>query len=206
MTQCGRRSPRGAVRRRQGWRWRSDASGARTRGSALTRAAADSSMAMYFGFTLVWPEMSYLVRSGWVIVLSFTAVAMPTMRRNGWRIPFRDLIAAPDRGVARLGAGLLDCRGGENRGTKVLNTVGPRRLPKTTANRGFVPHPSRFVPDSPASQDFCPRRGATPRWAQSVFARDPDGRSWPRRAAGKKYLPPARQAAGCDRPRIRTLV
>ena len=52
-------------------------------------------MAMYFVFTLVWPEMSYLVRSGWVIVLSFTAVAVPTMRRNGWRIPFRDLIAAP---------------------------------------------------------------------------------------------------------------
>jgi len=58
-------------------------------------------------FTLVWPEMSYLVRSGWVIVLSFTAVAVPTMRRNGWRIPFRDLIAAPDRGVARFGAGLF---------------------------------------------------------------------------------------------------
>ena len=51
--------------------------------------------------------MSYLVRSGWVIVLSFTAVAVPTMKRNGWRIPFRDLIAAPDRGVARFGAGLL---------------------------------------------------------------------------------------------------
>ena len=42
-----------------------------------------------------------------VIVLSFTAVAVPTMTRNGWRIPFRDLIAAPDRGVARFGAWLL---------------------------------------------------------------------------------------------------
>ena len=47
------------------------------------------------------------MRSGWVIVLSFTAVAVPTTRRHGWRIPFRDLIAAPDKGVARFGAGLL---------------------------------------------------------------------------------------------------
>lgn len=30
------------------------------------------------------------------------------MLRNGWRIiPFRNLIAAPDKGVARFGAGLL---------------------------------------------------------------------------------------------------
>ena len=73
----------------------------------LVLGALLASIAMYFGFTLVWPETSYLVRSGWVIVLSFTAVAAPTMRRNGWRIPFRDLIAAPDAGVARLGVGLL---------------------------------------------------------------------------------------------------
>ena len=73
----------------------------------LVLGAVFASMAMYFGFTLVWPEMSYLVRSGWAIVLSFTAVAVPTMRRNGWRIPLRDLIAAPDRGVARFGAGLF---------------------------------------------------------------------------------------------------
>ena len=29
------------------------------------------------------------------------------MRRNGWRIPLRDLIATPDRAVVRVGAGLL---------------------------------------------------------------------------------------------------
>ena len=73
----------------------------------LVLGALLASMAMYFGFTLLWPETSYLVRSGWVIVLSFTAVAAPTMRRNGWRIPFRDLITAPDTGVARFGVGLL---------------------------------------------------------------------------------------------------
>ena len=73
----------------------------------LVLGALLGSMAMYLGFTLVWPETSYLVRSGWVIVLSFTAVAVPTMMRQGWRIPLRDLVTAPDRGVARFGAGLL---------------------------------------------------------------------------------------------------
>ena len=32
--------------------------------------------------------------------------------------------------------------------------IWPRRLPKTTANTGFCPALSRFVPPSPASQDF----------------------------------------------------
>jgi len=73
----------------------------------LVLGALLGSMAMYLGFTLVWPETSYLVRSGWVIVLSFAAVAVPTMMRQGWRIPLRDLVTAPDRGVARFGAGLL---------------------------------------------------------------------------------------------------
>ena len=73
----------------------------------LVLGAVFASIPMYLVFTLVWPEMSYLVRSGWVIMLSFSAVAVPTIRRNGWRIPFRDLIAAPDSGVARFGAGLF---------------------------------------------------------------------------------------------------
>ncbi len=65
------------------------------------------SIALYFGFALLWPETSYLVRSGWVIVLSFGVVAVPTMLRQGWRIPLRELITAPDRGVARFGVGLF---------------------------------------------------------------------------------------------------
>ena len=73
----------------------------------LVLGALLASIAMYFGFKLAWPDMSYLVRSAWVIVLSFAAVAAPTMRRNGWRIPFRDLIAAPDTGVGRFGAALF---------------------------------------------------------------------------------------------------
>jgi SSS family solute:Na+ symporter len=73
----------------------------------LVLGALLASIAMYFGFTLVWPETSYLVRSGWVILLSFGAVAVPTIRRQGWRIPLRELIAAPDKGVARFGAALF---------------------------------------------------------------------------------------------------
>ena len=72
----------------------------------LVLGALLGSMAMYLGFTLVWPETSYLVRSGWVIVLS-SPRGRATMMRQGWRIPLRDLVAAPDRGVARFGAGLL---------------------------------------------------------------------------------------------------
>ena len=73
----------------------------------LVLGALLASVAMYLGFTLVWPETSYLVRSGWVIVLSFSAVAVPTMMRNGWRIPLRELVAAPDRSVAQFGVGLF---------------------------------------------------------------------------------------------------
>ena len=73
----------------------------------LVMGALLGSMALYLGCTLVWPETAYLVRSGWVIVISFAAVAVPTMMRHGWRIPLRDLVAAPDRGVTRFGAGLL---------------------------------------------------------------------------------------------------
>ena len=42
----------------------------------LVLGALIGSMALYLGFTLVWPETSYLVRSGWVIVLSFAAVGL----------------------------------------------------------------------------------------------------------------------------------
>ena len=38
------------------------------------------------------------------IMLSFAAVAVPTIMRQGWRIPLRNLVAAPDRDVARFGA------------------------------------------------------------------------------------------------------
>ena len=31
--------------------------------------------------------MNYFVRSGWVIVLTFAMVAIPTVLKNGWRIP-----------------------------------------------------------------------------------------------------------------------
>ena len=52
---------------------------------------------------LALPEMNYMVRSSWAIVLSFVLIAAPTMIQNGWRIPMADLVTAPDKGVARFG-------------------------------------------------------------------------------------------------------
>jgi len=73
----------------------------------LMIAALASSGALYLGMKLSMPEMNYMVRSSWAIVLSFAVVAVPTMLRNGWRIPLKDLIAAPDKGVARFGMALF---------------------------------------------------------------------------------------------------
>ncbi|MEE2828518.1 MAG: sodium/solute symporter [Myxococcota bacterium] len=70
-------------------------------------AALAISVAIYLGMKLTMPEMNYMVRSSWAIVVSFAVVAVPTMLRNGWRIPLSQLIAAPDKGVARFGMALM---------------------------------------------------------------------------------------------------
>ncbi len=69
----------------------------------LMAAALVASGALYLGMKLALPEMNYMVRSSWAIVLSFVLIAAPTMIQNGWRIPMADLVTAPDKGVARFG-------------------------------------------------------------------------------------------------------
>ena len=73
----------------------------------LVIAALLATIAMYFGLKVQVPEMSYLVRSAWVIVIAFAVVAIPTVIKNGWRLPVQRLIEAPDRGVAGFGLALL---------------------------------------------------------------------------------------------------
>ncbi len=63
------------------------------------------SVPLYLALKVGFPEMNYFVRSGWVIVLTFAAVAIPTVVRNGWRIE-QALIEVSHRSVARFGTAL----------------------------------------------------------------------------------------------------
>ena len=66
-----------------------------------------ASIIMYLAAKMIFPEVNYLVRSGWVVCISFIVVAAPTMFMNGWRIPAKDIFTRPSRSVAWFGAALL---------------------------------------------------------------------------------------------------
>jgi SSS family solute:Na+ symporter len=53
------------------------------------------------------PSMNYFVRAGWIIVLTFGVVAIPTVIRHGWRIPLRQLLIVSRKDVAWFGLTLL---------------------------------------------------------------------------------------------------
>jgi SSS family solute:Na+ symporter len=70
-------------------------------------------------FTMMWvsivltavlklshPEMNYFVRSMWVILGTVSAVALPTWKKNGWRIPLSELVESSNRKVAGFGVAL----------------------------------------------------------------------------------------------------
>ena len=63
------------------------------------------SVPLYLALKVSFPEMNYFVRSGWVIVMTFAAVAIPTIVRNGWRVE-QALFAVSHRSVARFGTAL----------------------------------------------------------------------------------------------------
>jgi len=64
------------------------------------------SIVLTYLFKVGLPEMNYFVRSGWVIVLTFAVVALPTLRRTGWRFSEAGLVVAPYRSSVRLGLAL----------------------------------------------------------------------------------------------------
>ncbi len=66
-----------------------------------------SSVAVTYFMNVRFEAMNYFVRSGWVIVLTFAMVAVPTVLRNGWRMPLGDLFVVSSRTAARFGAALL---------------------------------------------------------------------------------------------------
>ncbi|MCZ6869070.1 MAG: hypothetical protein O7G84_06175, partial [Gammaproteobacteria bacterium] len=66
-----------------------------------------ASVALTFLVRLALPETNYYVRTSWVILSTFAAVAVPTWLRSGWRLPPGRLLQAASPGVARFGWALL---------------------------------------------------------------------------------------------------
>ena len=73
----------------------------------LVLATFLSSVAVTFLFNELFAEMNYFVRSGWVIVLTFAMVGIPTVLRNGWRIPLNELLSLSSGSTIRFGWALL---------------------------------------------------------------------------------------------------
>ena len=73
----------------------------------LVLATFLSSIALTYLMTEFFEAMNYFVRSGWVIVLTFAMVAIPTVLKNGWRIPLNELLLLSSRSAVRFGAALL---------------------------------------------------------------------------------------------------
>ena len=64
-----------------------------------------SSVLLYLALDVAFPDMNYFVRSSWVIVVTFAAVAIPTIARNGWRLD-QALLVVSHPSVARFGTAL----------------------------------------------------------------------------------------------------
>ncbi|MCZ6489139.1 MAG: sodium/solute symporter [Acidobacteria bacterium] len=73
----------------------------------LVLATFLSSVAVTYLGNEFFGEINYFVRSTWVIVLTFATVAIPTILRNGWRIPLNELLSLSNRNAVRFGAALL---------------------------------------------------------------------------------------------------
>ena len=73
----------------------------------LVLATFLSSIAVTYLMNEFFEAMNYFVRSGWVIVLTFAMVAIPTVLRNGWRLPLKELLLLSSPSTVRFGAALL---------------------------------------------------------------------------------------------------
>ncbi len=75
--------------------------------SRLVMGAFGLSIVLYFLGAVALPDMNYMVRSSFVIVIALVCVAVPTMIMNGWRIPMSQLIERPEKAVTRFGLAML---------------------------------------------------------------------------------------------------
>jgi SSS family solute:Na+ symporter len=66
-----------------------------------------SSVVLYYLLSLAFPSMNYFVRSGWVILITFSIVAIPTVYRNGWRLGNGHILEISDRRVGHFALALL---------------------------------------------------------------------------------------------------
>ena len=74
---------------------------------ALVLIVLISSVLLYYVLSLAFPAMNYFVRSGWVIVASFAIVAIPTVYKNGWRLPEGNFLEVSHPRVGHFALGLL---------------------------------------------------------------------------------------------------
>ncbi len=74
---------------------------------ALVLIVLISSCLLYYVLSLAFPAMNYFVRSGWVIVASFAIVAIPTVYRNGWRLPEGNFLEVSHPRVGHFALALL---------------------------------------------------------------------------------------------------
>ncbi|MFK7932427.1 MAG: SLC5 family protein [Saprospiraceae bacterium] len=64
-----------------------------------------STIPLHLLFQYCYPDMNYFVRAGWVILVAFGLLAIPTVIKTGWR-PLGDYLKASSVEIARIGVGL----------------------------------------------------------------------------------------------------
>ena len=71
----------------------------------MALAAFLSTIPLHLIIIHYFPDMNYFVRAGWVILIAFMALAIPTMIQNGSR-PISDYFKAADNQMTKIGWGL----------------------------------------------------------------------------------------------------
>lgn len=71
----------------------------------LALVAFLSTIPLHLIFKTVTPDMNYFVRAGWVILIAFSILAIPTVVKTGWR-PLGDYLKSSSPEIARIGVGL----------------------------------------------------------------------------------------------------
>lgn len=61
------------------------------------------SVLVTYGFQTIFPEMNYFVRTAWVIVIGFSMIAVPTVIKNGFKLPQENLFQVSHKNVMHFG-------------------------------------------------------------------------------------------------------
>jgi len=61
------------------------------------------SVVLTYIFQTALPELNYFVRTSWVIVICFVVIAVPTILKNGLKLPHDRFFEVSDRSVLHFG-------------------------------------------------------------------------------------------------------